>query len=62
MNGKFMKAFYAGADCILLILAILEDDKVDRFYKIAKELGMDVICEVHDYDELSRALQLMLSV
>ena len=55
---QIYESFYSGADCILLIFAILEDDKVDRFYNISKELGMDVICEVHDYQELSRALQL----
>ena len=39
-------------------MAILNDKTVTKFYKIAKELGMDVICEVHDNDELSRALKI----
>ena len=55
---QIYESFYAGADCILLILAILNDKTVTKFYKIAKELGMDVICEVHDNDELSRALKI----
>ena len=55
---QIYESFYAGADCILLILAILDDKTVTKFYKIAKELGMDVICEVHDYNELSRALKI----
>ena len=48
---------FFGADCILLILAILDDSKLLRFYEIAKDLGMDVIFEVHDESELSRALK-----
>lgn len=52
------ESFYFGADCILLILAILNDKQVLKFYQIAKELGMDVICEVHNDEELSRALKL----
>ena len=36
---QIYESFYSGADCILLIFAILEDDKVDRFYNISKELG-----------------------
>ena len=39
------------------ILAILSDEKFKKFYKKASELGMDVICEVHDEDELKRALK-----
>ena len=55
---QIYESFYSGADCILLILAILDDKKFVTFYNIAKELGMDVICEVHDYEELSRALKI----
>jgi indole-3-glycerol phosphate synthase len=36
----------------------LDDDKIKEFYKISHSLGMDVICEVHDNDELKRALNL----
>ncbi len=55
---QIYESFYSGADCILLILAILNDEKVLKFYKIAKDLGLDVICEVHDQDELSRVLKI----
>ena len=58
MNGRFMKAFTQEQIVFYLFLAILNDKTVTKFYKIAKELGMDVICEVHDNDELSRALKI----
>tara|TARA_X000001036_G_scaffold148874_1_gene141468 strand:- start:9 stop:773 length:765 start_codon:yes stop_codon:yes gene_type:complete len=55
---QIYESYYNGADCILLILAILNDDQIKEFYKISQSLGMDVICEVHDNDELKRALNL----
>ena len=52
------ESYHYGADCILLIFAILSDKEIISFYKIAKKLGMDVICEVHDDIELNRAIDL----
>ena len=46
-----------GADCILLIVAALEDGPLVEMSNLAHELGMDVLVEVHDIDELERALQ-----
>ncbi|KIQ97596.1 indole-3-glycerol phosphate synthase TrpC [Lysobacter sp. A03] len=46
-----------GADCILLIVAALEDGPMIEMANLAHELGMDVLMEVHDIDELERALQ-----
>jgi indole-3-glycerol phosphate synthase len=45
-----------GADCILLIVSILEDDNLQSLYILARELGMDVLIEVHDKEELLRSL------
>ena len=44
------------ADCVLLIAAALDDAQLSEYAFIADELGMDVLVEVHDLDELERAL------
>ena len=47
-----------GADCILLIVACLEDQQMQTLARLAEELGMDVLVESHDAQELGRALTL----
>ncbi len=47
-----------GADCILLIAACLDDAQMADLEALAHELGMAVLVEVHDGDELDRALKL----
>jgi indole-3-glycerol phosphate synthase len=45
-----------GADCLLLIVAALDDDELRRFHETAVDLGLDILVEVHDEPELERAL------
>ena len=47
-----------GADCILIILAEVEDAIAQDLASAAKDWGMDAIAEVHDASELERALKL----
>lgn len=46
------------ADCILLIVSALGDAQLGELYGLATHLDMDVLIEVHDADELDRALQI----
>jgi indole-3-glycerol phosphate synthase len=47
-----------GADCILLIMAMIDDELASDLEVCSRELGMDVLIEVHDQKELDRALKL----
>ncbi len=51
------EARMAGADAVLLIMAVLSDNDAARLYALTRSLGMAALVEVHDEAELSRALR-----
>ncbi|MFG6459667.1 indole-3-glycerol phosphate synthase TrpC [Roseateles sp. BYS96W] len=55
---QVMEAGAMGADCILLIAACLADSQMADLEAAAHAIGLDVLVEVHDGDELDRALTL----
>ena len=57
-EGQIYEARYYGASAILLIVAILEDDQLTALYQKATELDLDCLVEVHNEQELDRALKL----
>ena len=57
---QIIEARAAGADAILLIVAALDDAQLAHLYQTATDWGMSILVEVHDRQELVRALKLPL--
>ena len=55
---QIMEARALGADCVLIILAAVDDALAADLENLAMSLGMDALLEVHNEDELDRALKL----
>src|SRR5579864_5948436 len=53
---QLLEARANSADAVLLILAALTEDELNRLAVAARSRGLDVLCEVHDAGELQRAL------
>ena len=55
---QILESRVLGADCILLIVAALEQPVLQNLLNVARESGMDALIEVHDEAEMERTLQL----
>ncbi len=53
---QILEAVEWGADAVLLIVSILTDSQLERFHTLATEAGLAALVEVHDEEELDRAL------
>jgi indole-3-glycerol phosphate synthase len=56
---QIVEARALGADCVLLIVSALDDVRMAELASTAKDVGLDVLVEVHDGDELERALNIL---
>ncbi|MGP9491183.1 indole-3-glycerol phosphate synthase TrpC [Psychrobacter sp. AOP7-B1-24] len=55
---QIYQSYLMGADCVLLIMACLDDTQVKELHALSIQLGMDVLIEIHTQSELDRALKL----
>jgi len=54
---QIYESFFIGADVVLLIAAILNDQQLENFLYLCRELKLEAIVEVHNLDELKRVLK-----
>jgi indole-3-glycerol phosphate synthase len=57
-EAQVLESRAVGADAILLIMGILTEEKMAQLYKFSKDLGMDVLVEVHTEKELKKVLNI----
>jgi indole-3-glycerol phosphate synthase len=55
---QILESRAVGADAILLIMSILSEEKMEHLYKFSKDLGMDVLVEVHTEKELKKVIKI----
>jgi indole-3-glycerol phosphate synthase len=56
-ESQILEAAQAGADALLLIVAILDDDLLKRLIEATHKAGLDALVEVHTADEMGRAVR-----
>jgi len=54
---QIAEAYYYGADFILLIAKALEGNELKKLYNFAKNIGLEVLFEIHDEEDLQKALE-----
>lgn len=54
---QIYESFFIGADVVLLIAAILDDQQLESFLNLCRQLKLEAIVEVHNLDELERVLK-----
>jgi indole-3-glycerol phosphate synthase len=59
---QVLEAAAAGADAVLLIVGILSDEQLEHLHLRAQALGLAVLVEVHDVEELERALAVDVAI
>jgi len=59
---QIYESIYRGADAILLIANILTEEELMHFYRMAKDMGLDVLMEVHNEEDVEKALKTGASI
>lgn len=59
-EAQVLEARALGADCVLLIAAALQTPRLEALHRLARQLGMDVLVEVHDASECDAVLDASL--